>query len=133
LLNQAVWSRDDIVSATARAFLYPLFLAFLYYLARRKFIPCLVALTLQALFYPSIAFVSAGLLALGLIAWKGKRPALTRDRFAVWLCAAGLAAIIIVLAFYASKSSGFGEVITASQARQMREFYGGGQGQLFPR
>ena len=56
LLNQALWSRDDIVSATARAFLYPLFMAFLYYLARRKFIPSLVALTLQALFYPFDSF-----------------------------------------------------------------------------
>ncbi|HEX5731209.1 MAG TPA: hypothetical protein VF131_00125 [Blastocatellia bacterium] len=131
LLNQALWSRDDIVSATARAFLYPLFLAFLYYLARRKFIPCLVALTLQALFYPSIAFVSAGMLALGLIAWKGKRPVITRDRFTLWLCASGLAAIVIVLAFYASKSSGLGEVITASQARQMAEFQTGGRVSFF--
>ena len=131
LLNQALWSRDDIVSATARAFLYPLFLAFLYYLARRKFIPCLLALTLQALFYPSIAFVSAGVLALGLIAWRGKRPAVSRDRFALWLCATGLAAIVIVLALYALKSSGFGEVITASQARQMPEFYAGGRVSFF--
>lgn len=131
LLNQAIWSRDDIVSATARAFLYPLFLAFLYYLARRKFIPCLVALTLQALFYPSIAFVSAGILALGLIAWRGKRPAITSDKFALWLTATGLAAIVIVLAFYASKTSGFGEVISASQARQMPEFQTGGRVSFF--
>ena len=131
LLNQAVWSRDDIVSATPRAFLYPLFLAFLYYLARRKLIPCLVAVTLQALFYPSIAFVSAGVLGLGLISWREKRPAVTRDKFAVWLCVAGIAAIAIALAFYAAKSSGFGEVITASQARQMPEFQGGGRVSFF--
>ncbi|HJQ68015.1 MAG TPA: hypothetical protein VKA70_03545 [Blastocatellia bacterium] len=131
LLNQALWSRDDIVSATARAFLYPLFLAFLYYLARRKLIPCLVAVILQALFYPSIAFVSAGVLGLGLIAWRGKRPIINRDRFALWLCAAGLIAIGVVLAFYAAKSSGFGEVIRASQARQMPEFYAGGRVSFF--
>jgi hypothetical protein len=126
-LNQLLWSHDDLVSATARAFLYPLFLAFLYYLARRKFVPCLVAVALQALFYPSIAFISAGVLAFRLIAWKGKRPALTRDKFSLWLCASGLAAIAIALLFYASKSSGFGDVITASAARQMPEFYAGGR------
>ena len=130
-LNQALWSHDDLVSATARAFLYPLFLAFLYYLARRKFIPCLVAVALQALFYPSIAFISAGVLALRLLDWKGKRPLITRDKFSFWLCATGLAAIAITLFFYASKSSGFGEVITANIARQMPEFYAGGRVSFF--
>lgn len=131
LLDQALWSRDDLISATARAFLYPLFMAFLYYLARRKFVPCLVAVALQALFYPSIAFISAGVLVLGLIVWKEKRPALTRDKFRILLCATGLAAIVIAMAFYALKSSGFGEVVTASQARQMPEFYTGGRVSFF--
>ena len=130
-LNQALWSHDDLVSATARAFLYPLFLAFLYYLASRKFVPCLVAVALQALFYPSIAFISAGVLALRLLAWKGRRPLFTRDKFSYWLCATGLAAIAITLLFYASKSSGFGEVITANVARQMPEFYAGGRVSFF--
>jgi hypothetical protein len=130
-LNQALWSHDDLVSATARAFLYPLFLAFLYYLTRRKFIPCLAAVALQALFYPSIAFIAAGVLAIRLLAWEGKRPLLTRDKFNFWLCATGLAAIAITLLFYASKSSGFGEVITAAVARQMPEFYAGGRVSFF--
>ncbi len=130
-LNQALWSHDDLVSATARAFLYPLFLAFLYYLSRRKFLPCLAAVALQALFYPSIAFISAGVLALRLVAWKGKRPVLTRDKFNLRLCTTGMAAIAIALLFYASKSSGFGDVITASVARQMSEFYAGGRVSFF--
>jgi hypothetical protein len=131
LLDQALWSRDDLVSATARAFLYPLFMAFLYYHVRRKFVPCLVAVALQALFYPSIAFISAGVLVLRLIAWKGKRPSLTRERFRILLCASGLLAIVIALSFYAWKSSGFGEVVTASLARQMPEFYLGGRVSFF--
>ncbi|MBD2023522.1 hypothetical protein H6F80_03655, partial [Leptolyngbya sp. FACHB-711] len=32
LLNQNLWMRDDIVSSTPVAFIYPLFLAFLYFL-----------------------------------------------------------------------------------------------------
>src|SRR5215208_192506 len=34
ILNQSIWMQDDLVSATPRAFLYPLFLAFLYYLVK---------------------------------------------------------------------------------------------------
>ena len=34
LLNQNLWSQDGLISATSRAFLYPIFFAFLYYLVR---------------------------------------------------------------------------------------------------
>jgi hypothetical protein len=131
LLNQAMWSRDDLVSSTARAFLYPLFLAFLYYLARRKLDPCFAAVALQALFYPSIAFISAGVLAVGLIEWRGKRPSITADGFRLLIFATGLGAIAAAISFYALKSSGFGDVVTANQARQMPEFYMGGRVSFF--
>ena len=36
VLNLSLWMKDDLVSGTPRAFLYPLFLAFLYYLLRRQ-------------------------------------------------------------------------------------------------
>jgi len=51
LLNQSLWMKDDLVSATPRAFVYPLFLAFLYYL-RRSLLPVCVAIALLGLFYP---------------------------------------------------------------------------------
>lgn len=52
LLNQSLWMKDDLVSATPRAFVYPLFLAFLYYLLRRSLLLMCVAIALLGLFYP---------------------------------------------------------------------------------
>ncbi|WP_052128956.1 hypothetical protein [Neosynechococcus sphagnicola] len=49
LLNQRLFMTDDLFSATSRAFLYPLFLACLYYLLRRSLGPMLVALALLTL------------------------------------------------------------------------------------
>ena len=46
LLNQTLWMKDDIISGTPRAFVYPLFLAFLYYFAKRSLIPCAIAIAL---------------------------------------------------------------------------------------
>jgi len=64
MLNQNLWIEDDLVSATPRAFIYPLLLAFLYYLLRGSLLPCLVAIALQGLFYPQCVFISSGVLVL---------------------------------------------------------------------
>ncbi len=66
LLNQYLWLRDDLVSATPVAFVYPLFVAFLYYLLRRSLIPMCVAIALLGLFYPQCVFICAGILFLQL-------------------------------------------------------------------
>src|ERR1044071_1393898 len=47
ILNQSIWMQDDLVSATPRAFLYPLFLAFLYYLVKDSRVACLVVIALD--------------------------------------------------------------------------------------
>ena len=67
LLQQSLWMTFDLVSGTPRAFAYPLFLAFLYYLLRRSTLPCLAAIALQGLFYPTFVLISAGILLLQLI------------------------------------------------------------------
>src|SRR4028118_299425 len=64
LLNQMFWIRDDVSSATPRAFLYPLFAAFLYYLLKRSLFPCIVAIALQGLFYPQLMLVEIGILTI---------------------------------------------------------------------
>ena len=35
-INQLMWLNDDLISATPRAFLYPIFAAFLYYLSQKE-------------------------------------------------------------------------------------------------
>lgn len=122
LLNQAMWARDDLVSATPRAFLYPLFAAFIFYLLRRNTVRTLVAFALQGLFYPSIMMVSAGILALGMIKVRRFRPALSLNRQDYVLAAGGVIIGVAVLIQYALKSAGHGDVMTASEARSMPEF-----------
>lgn len=71
LLNQNLWMLDDLVSGTPRAFFYPLFLAFIYYLLRLNLFPCLVVILLQGLFYPQVVLISATILAIRLLyQWK---------------------------------------------------------------
>lgn len=120
LLNQALWLRYDLISGTPRAFMYALFLAFLYYLLRRSLIPCLIAVVLQGLFYPQCVFVTAAILALYPLRWQKGRIGL--DRHSIRFAAAGLTAALVVMLPYALQSSEFGPSISRSEARSMVEF-----------
>ncbi|MBD1938490.1 hypothetical protein [Microcoleus sp. FACHB-68] len=131
LLNQNLWMKDDIASATPRAFLYPLFLAFLYYLMRRSLFPCLAAIALQGLFYPQCVLISAGVLILQLVRWEGWRPRLCKDRRDFGFVAAGLGMALVVMLPYALEASEFGPVVTGAQARTMLEFSKAGRSDFF--
>ena len=130
LLNQALWMDDGLSSATPRAFIYPIFLAFVYYLLRRALVPCVVAIALMGLFYPQYVFICVGLLVLRLFKWEkpGIRLASRRD---CWLCAAGVGVAFLVLLPYAVSTSQFGPTVTAAQARTMPEFFEGGRANFF--
>jgi hypothetical protein len=131
LLNQNVWMKDDLVSATPRAFLYPLFLAFLYYLLRRSLLPCLVAIALQGLFYPQILLISAGTLVLTLVRWENGRLSFSRDRQDYVFCAAGLVVAFLVLLPFVLQTSDFGPVTTAAEAKQLPEYGEKGRSRYF--
>ncbi len=62
-INQLIWLNDDLVSATPRAFVYPLFAVFLYYLARKLLISCLIIMFLQGLFYPQLLLIEITILS----------------------------------------------------------------------
>ncbi|MEO1522874.1 MAG: hypothetical protein AAFU78_19135 [Cyanobacteria bacterium J06633_2] len=70
ILNQNVWLKDDLISATPRAFVYPIFAAFLYYVLRGSGIGSLIALVLLGLFYPQMMLVAFGVLTLRLLPWS---------------------------------------------------------------
>ena len=130
-LNQLLWSKDDLISATPRAFFYPLFLAFLYYLLRRSLWPCLVALGLQCLFYPQTALLSCAILCVRLLAWTGRTLRLSRDRQAIQFAIAGLCLSAILLLPYALTTSDFGPIITLAEAKPMAEFGSDGRASFF--
>jgi hypothetical protein len=131
LLNQSLWMRNGLVSATPRAFISPLFLAFMFFLLRRSVLLCLVSIALMGLFFPSTMFIALGVLLLSLVRWERRRPHFSHERRDYILCAAGLAIAIIVMLPYAFKSSGFGPVVTASEGRTMAEFLPGGRMVVF--
>ena len=80
LLCQVLWWKDDVISATPRAFAYPLFLLFLLLLLRRRLILCLVAIALEGLFFPPAMLVSIGIIFLCLIQKKTEGFRLLRLR-----------------------------------------------------
>ncbi len=118
VLNQSLAMHDDFVSGTPRDFIYPLFLAFLYYLFAEAFLPCLVAIALVGLFYPPMAFIIAGVL-------------LWRWRVDLRLCVAGVVVAGAVVLPFALQSTAFGPTVTAAVAKTMPEYLSGGRVSYF--
>jgi len=132
LLNQHLWSmKATLIAGTQRAFMYPVFLAFLYYLVRGSLIPCLVTIVLQGLFYPQVVFISAGILCLRLVDWSRWPIRFSHNRSDYIFCAAGLGVALLVMLPYVLRVSEFGPIITASAARVLPEFMEGGRSQFF--
>ena len=119
IFNQQIWLKSDLVSATPRAFVYPIFAAFLYYLLKKSLIPTLFTILLQGAFFPQLVFVQAGVLILCC-----KRSNLT-------FCLAGILTAALVIGAYAATISDFGPAITASQMRQMPEYGFQGRNEYF--
>jgi hypothetical protein len=123
VLNQNFWMKDEIVSATPRAFVALLFLAFLYYLSKRSLIPGLLAIALIGMFYPQYLFLCAGMLVFPLLNQKN------RQDYRFCLLGIGMAAGIMLL--YALNSSEFAPTISAAEARKLPEFLPGGRAVFF--
>ena len=133
LLNQALWMKDDMISGTPRAFVYPLFLAFLYYLAKGSLMNCAIAIALLGLFYPQCVFLASGMLILQLFEWQGIRPRFSRDRHKYYFSLIGLAVAFLVMLPYALHASEFGPTITRAEALQLPDFYDKGRAKFFKR
>ncbi|HEY9615213.1 MAG TPA: hypothetical protein V6C64_00125 [Microcoleaceae cyanobacterium] len=131
LLNQNLWMRDGYVSATPRAFLYPIFLAFLYYLLRRSLWGCLGMIALQILFYPAYGLVAAGLLPLRLVQWQSGKLRWSSDRRDYYICGAGLGLTLMMMMLYLASVSRFAPTMTASEARNLPDFISGGRASFF--
>jgi ABC-type multidrug transport system fused ATPase/permease subunit len=131
LLNQHMWMTDDLASATARAFIYPIFLGFLYYLLRGWLLPCLSAIALIGLFYPPYALVATGVLILRLLSWENGRLCWSHDRTNYLFCSTGLGVIFLVMLPYALDKSEFGPTYTAAEAKKMGVFAPDGRNAFF--
>ncbi|MGJ3251783.1 MAG: hypothetical protein ACFE0J_11715 [Elainellaceae cyanobacterium] len=148
LLNQTLWMKDDLVSASPRSFVYPFFLAFLGCVCRyqsqrhssnshsthswrRWLILSLGAIALLGSFYPQYLLVSAGVLLLCLVRWENGRLRFSSVRRDYSFVAIHLGVIFSMLLVYAFNTSDFGPVVTAEQARAMPEFWPKGRNFFF--
>ncbi|WP_448601988.1 hypothetical protein [Thermoleptolyngbya sp.] len=121
ITNQLLWLNDDLISGTPRAFVYPIFAAFLYYLLRRSLLPCVLALGLQGLFFPHLMLVGVGVLTVALVKWRGNRPQLSRDRSDYLFWAMGLGVALLVILPFSRAMDSLGNPLTYDLMRSMPE------------
>ena len=130
-VNQLIWLNDDLITATPRAFLYPLLAAFLYYLSINSLVPCLVLMLLQGWFYPHILLIEMGILTLRLLVIKRKYPRFTANKTPYIWWVMGLIITTIALYPLTQKPPELATVVTAQQMQQMPEFNLGGRTPFF--
>jgi len=131
LFNQQLWLNDDLVSATPRAFLYPIFAAFLDFLAAGSLWPCMGAIALQGCFFPQLVLLAAGVLTVRLLAFHHGGLHFVRDRRAYWFWGIGMGVAIAVLLPFAFTLSDYGAAITAAEMRQLPEYSAAGRNAFF--
>ncbi len=150
LLNQSLWMQDGLISATPKAFIYPLFLPLLYYLILQHLLGTAISLLLLGLFYPQGVLIAAVIFIFrcGLMQKLTRKTVFFReqqllvrsiketrfilagflaDRFHI-ICL-GLA--FFILLYYSLSSSDFGPTIARSQAQILPEFLPKGRSQFF--
>lgn len=142
ILNQNIWLKDDLISATPRAFVYPTFAAFLYYLLQGNRPASLIALVLQGVFYPQMMLVSLGILTLQLAqqlirqlsdVTQRPQPFCKTTHFqvlVVWLMALVLTGGLL-LAFSHQVTAQVGPIINLDSMQAMPEFQPGGRRAYF--
>lgn len=121
LFAQCLWLNSDLSSATPRAFFYPLFAAFLYYHVRGSIIGVLVAIALEAAFFPPAALLSLGVLAWSCLRWE-RGPKLVREPRVYLVAAAAFGLTLVCLWPYLRNVGAFGPMVTLTEARSMPEF-----------
>ncbi|WP_017325149.1 hypothetical protein [Synechococcus sp. PCC 7336] len=131
LLNQNLWGQDGLISATPRAFLYPIFLAFLWALQRRSPLGVSCAIAALGTFYPSLVLVCATLLVIRALSMRAKFPYLGLRQEALPASLSGLAIAAAVIFAYALGTSTYGPAISAEQARLLPEFAPNGRTSFF--
>ena len=131
LINHNIWLKDDIVSGTPRAFLYPFLLAFLYYFTKQALITCCITIILLSLFYPQMVLIVIGILILKPIEWRGWFPTVVNNSKSRSFSLICLAVAIIVLLPYAIQTSDYAPVITRAEAIEMAEFHYDGRSNFF--
>ncbi len=132
LLSQSIGlTSHTIISGTPRAFVYVLFLAFVYFLLKKRLLASLVTIALQGLFYPQIVLVSTVTLFLRLFYFKKGKLKIIQNPETRLFSFCGIGVAIVVMLPFALATNEFDPVITAEQARQLPEFFPDGRSEFF--
>jgi hypothetical protein len=122
ILNESIWLSDALTSGTPRAFIYPFFAAFLYYLVTERAFRMLAAIALLGLFYPQMLTIAVGTLGLSMVRIEGNRIRLPSARRDYLIFAGAILVALPLVAWAGLLSAEYGPTVTAAQARQMLEF-----------
>ena len=122
---------QSLLSATPRAFAVPLLLWFLLSVSQNSRYQTAVSCLLQALFYPTIALVSAGVLVLLLFRWKHSERSFGINEKQIWPVLIGNSAIGVGLLPFILTSGSYGSIITAADAAALPAFQVGGRSAFF--
>ncbi|EAW36393.1 hypothetical protein [Lyngbya sp. PCC 8106] len=131
LMNQIIWLKDDVASGTPRAFIYPIFLAFIYYVLRNNIWGVAISIGLTGLFYPQYVFVGLGILILRLFAWKEGRLCFSAHPKHLKIFAVSFAVAFVVILIYALQTLEFGPAMNRAEALQSLEFFENGRNPFF--
>ncbi|MEO7724068.1 MAG: hypothetical protein ABIU29_05175 [Chthoniobacterales bacterium] len=121
LFAQCLWLNSDLSSATPRAFFYPLFVAFLYYHVRGSSLGVLVAVGLEASFFPPAALLSLGVLGWACLRWDRGPKLVSAPRFFL-IAALAFGLTLLCLWPYLHDVGAFGPLVSFSEAERMPEF-----------
>ena len=131
LLNHRLWLGSDLTTAAPTSFLYPTFIAFLYYLLRRSWLGVGLSMALIGTFYAPLMLVAAGMLVVRLVGGKILPVSFSHNRSDYIICAVGIGVALLVILPYLIQSSEYGPAIAAAEARKLPEFLPGGRTEFF--
>lgn len=131
LLNQNLWMQDGLISATPKAFIYPIFLAFLCYWLKKSLFGISLSIILLAYFYPSLVLLCSVLLVLQFWQWSDKSLKFNYQRENLVFCCTGLIVACLSLLPYVISAAEFAPIITVEQARALPEFQAGKRASFF--
>jgi hypothetical protein len=129
-LSQSLWHSSELASGTPRAFLYPLFLAFLWCTLTNRKVWVLIIVGLAALFYPHVSLIALGILSLQLVWSRERFLAFARTRTHLGYILLGLALVYGIIV-YTRSGTDLGDVVTYSEAIAMPEFQPNGRNVFF--
>ena len=132
---------DSFAGGLHKAFAFPFFAIFLYYLSRERFVEAGVTTAASAFFYPPGTALILVAFALSLIKFSGLKPSLSISKKKV--AAIGISCLLVFLILFSQylwpgRDEALGKIVNRKEMEKMAEFRAGGrvtsipQPKLFP-